>query len=278
MSANLPIQEIKLKGIPSSAGIIIGPVFIYQEVSSFEFAQVTASNPEEEIKKLNKAIEKQLSGLKKNKKETEKSYGPKLADLFSLQIGLLEDKYLIQEIEAKIKKDKVCASYSVYHILSDKKKYFLKLNNEYFRDRAIEIQDMKRKLINIIEKRSQVLLQDKPAIIIAHDLSPADTMKMYQNNVMSFVTETGGINSHAAIMGRALDVPSVVGCQGIVAQVKNGEKIIVDGINGEVILNPTDKTIEFYKQEAKAFHEFEKRMLKTNVRQAYTKDKVKVNV
>ena len=271
-------EELMIKGIPSSAGIVIGPVFVYQVDTSYEFCEVTAKDFSNEVKKLNNAVKRVLAELKRIKKETKKSYGPKLADLFNLQIGLLEDRYLIEEIEKKIKDENLCASYSVFQVMQSKKKHFLTLDNEYFKDRASEMQDLKRKLINIIEDRDQIILQDKPAVIIAKDISPSDTMKMYQKNVLAFVTETGGINSHAAIMGRALDIPSVVGSQGIMTRIKNGDMVIVDGIKGEVIINPSDSTVEIYRKEEESYHQFEKRMLKTKMSKTFTKDKIRVNI
>ena len=271
-------EELMIKGIPSSAGIVIGPVFVYQVDTSYEFCEVTAKDFSNEVKKLNNAVKRVLAELKRIKKETKKSYGPKLADLFNLQIGLLEDRYLIEEIEKKIKDENLCASYSVFQVMQSKKKHFLTLDNEYFKDRASEMQDLKRKLINIIEDRDQIILQDKPAVIIAKDISPSDTMKMYQKNVLAFVTETGGINSHAAIMGRALDIPSVVGSQGIMTRIKNDDMVIVDGIKGEVIINPSDSTVEIYRKEEESYHQFEKRMLKTKMSKTFTKDKIRVNI
>ncbi len=277
MSSGNSKKEIKLKGVPSSAGISIGPVCVFQ-THDYNFSVITAEDYEKELEKFKHAVEQKLNELKTIQKETEESYGKKMADLFSLQIGMLEDEILLKEIEDKIVEEKFVASYSIFQVLHNKKNYFLNLKNDYFRERAIEIQDLKQKLINLVENRARVTLQDKPSIIVAEDLAPTDTIKMHKKNVLGFVTEQGGVNSHAAIMGRALEIPSVAGCNGIMDLVNNGDMIIVDGLKGEIIVNPSDATLKHYEAEAEKYKSFEKQKIKRRLGKTFTKDKVRINI
>lgn len=243
-------NEIVLDGIASAPGIAIGPAFIYwgADLLVEKVLVETKKELDSEIKKFRSAADSLLDELKAIKETTTKSYGEKIAELFELQIGLLQDEILLQEIEDKILSEKINATYAIFQILRDKKNYFLNLQNEYFRDRAYEVQDLKQKLIAKIEGTDSRLLQDKPSIVFAHDLTPADTMRLFQKHVLGYVTEMGGINSHAAIMAKALDIPSVAGCENVLTQVKKDDLVVVDGFNGTVIINPSEDTLTYYRQ------------------------------
>lgn len=273
-------KEIKIKGLAAAPGYAIGPAFIYvgSQVTVEKENIDTADKIKEEIRKFREAVAVLLKELEQIRQATVESYGEKLAELFELQIGLLKDEILLNEIEEKIINEKINATYSIYEILKNKKDYFLNLQNEYFRNRAYEVQDLKRKLIAKINGKEDKFLQETASIVVAHDLTPADTMRFFQKNVLGYVTETGGVNSHAAIMAKSLEIPSIVGCTDVLNKVNNGDTLIIDGIEGLLIVHPTKETIKIYRNKQKIYEATLEAVRKSIRKNTYTKDNHQIYV
>jgi phosphotransferase system enzyme I (PtsI) len=276
----MSFKEQVIKGLPAAPGIAIGPIFKYwgHDIFVEKISLNSEEKIQEEIQKFRNAVTTLLKELEAIRKSTVDSYGEQLAELFELQIGLLKDEILLREIEEKIISEKINATYSIFEILRMKKEHFLNLQNEYFRNRAYEVQDLKRKLIAKISGKENKFLQKKPSIVVAHDLTPADTMRFFQQNVLGYVTETGGINSHAAIMAKALEIPSVVGCDGILEAAPEDTLAIVDGFKGIVILDPERETVEAYTIKRKMYESSLRKIRKSLKKVTHTLDGTKVYV
>jgi phosphotransferase system enzyme I (PtsI) len=140
---------------------------------------------------------------------------------------------------------------------------FAGFEDEYMRERAADIKDVGERVIRNLTGNHMNSLSDIPAnsVVVARDLTPSDTAQLDKSRVIAFLTDIGGRTSHSAIMARTLEIPAVVGLENITALVKNGDRIIVDGVEGLVIINPDDETIGIYRAKKETF-EKEKESLK----------------
>jgi phosphotransferase system enzyme I (PtsI) len=148
------------------------------------------------------------------------------------------------------------------------------MDDEYLRERLMDIQDVGKRIIrNLLGKQKQGLLDlNEKVVIVATNLSPSDTALMHKDKVVGFATDMGGRTSHTAILARSLEIPAVVGLKILTPQVKNGDIIIIDGNNGVIIVNPGKSVIQKYEKEKKKFLDSEKGLLRLKTLPAVTKD------
>ena len=235
-------------------------------------------NIEKEIKRFRRAVKKSQVYLKKAAKETTHFYGKNIADILNLQVALTEDNIFLNEIEEVIQNELYDAVSATQKVFRSKRDHFLKLSDSYFRDRAFDIHNVKRLIVkNILGKPLSIQLK-KPSIVIAEDLSPGDTVKLHKQSVLGFATASGGKNSHTAIVARSLAVPAVVGVDEVTKYAKKGKRIILDGTHGNVIINPSEKTINEYTKERKIYINFEKELLEETSAHAKTRDGKRINI
>ena len=250
------------KGIPASKGYAIGKAFI-KEVKDINIVERTIENLAEEEERLKKAINASKEQLKKIKENAEKELGHEKAAVFESHIMFLEDPEFTGTAITNINNNKVNAEKALNDVVEMYMGIFKSMEDEYMRERAADVKDVGRRILdnllgNIDESQGSL---DKDTIIVSYDLTPSDTAQLDRSKVIGFVTDIGGRTSHSAIMARTLEIPAVVGLNDITSSVKNGDNIIVDGIKGEVIINPDKSTIEEYTKRKEAF-ENEKAELK----------------
>lgn len=266
-------EEIVLTGIPASPGINIGPCFLFKEpVLDPDLRIIDEENIEKEIRRFRRSVKKSEAYLKKAAHETAHFYGKSVGDILNLQVALIEDKIFLNEVEEVIKNELYDAVSATQKVFRSKRDHFLQLSDSYFRDRAFDIHNVKRVIVkNILGKPLSIQLK-KPSIVIAEDLSPGDTVKLHKQSVLGFATASGGKNSHTAIVARSLAVPAVVGVDEVTKFAKKGRTIILDGTHGNVIINPSQKTINEYIHERKIYINFEKELLEETSAFAKTRD------
>ncbi len=233
--------ETILKGIQASPGIIIGKAYlINSEDFSVTKRRITEKDLPEEINRFQDALIKTRNEILKIKEKISKEMGMEHGEIFSAHLLVLEDTMLIEEIIAKMKKEKVCVEYVFLEVLRNYISTFSKMDDEYLKERISDINDVgKRVLRNLLgaQQMSLANLKEK-VIIIAYDLSPADTAVMHKKNVIGFATDIGGRTSHTAIMAKSLEIPAVVGLEKITRIIQNGDVLIVDGNRGIIITDP----------------------------------------
>lgn len=270
---NTKKKEITLRGIPASPGINIGPCYLFKETEwEPDIRLIDEEKVDKEIKRFRRAIKKSQDYLKSTIQETSDFYGKNISDILNLQIAILEDRFFLKEVEDVIQNELNDSASATYKVFRDKRDHFLKLSNSYFRDRAFDIQNLKKLIIkNVLGKPVTIQLK-KPAIVVANDLSPADTVRLHKQSILGFATTTGGKNSHTAIVARSLAVPAVVGVDKIEKLAKQGKKIIIDGSRGKVIINPAQETIRKYEVERKDYLDFERELLQESSADASTRD------
>lgn len=242
-----------LKGIAASQGIAIAKV--YKLVQPVLDIQKKDANAEEELSKLDAAFTKTVNDIEKIKTVASKSLKEEELAIFDAHLMMANDPEFRGMIEEEIKNNNVNAEYAANTVSSNMVAMFEAMDDEYMRGRAADIRDVTFRLMcNLTGKEIPNLSTlDKPVIVVAKDLTPSDTGSLNKEFAKGFATEMGGRTSHSAIMARSLEIPAVVGCKGILEGVDNGDMIILDAINGEVIVNPSEEEIKSYEKKAEEY-------------------------
>ncbi|WP_226580416.1 phosphoenolpyruvate--protein phosphotransferase [Halobacillus litoralis] len=244
----------QLQGIAASSGIAIAKVYRL-EAPDLTFTKTDIQQPEQEVKRLHEALEVSKTELEKIKEHTKKSLGDEHAEIFSAHLLVLSDPELIQPIEDKIKSENVNAEAALSETANMFIDMFKGMDNEYMRERAADIQDVtKRVMAHLLGVTfPDPALINEEVVIVADDLTPSDTAQLNKQYVKGFTTDIGGRTSHSAIMARSLEIPAVVGTKNITSQAEKDVMVIVDGISGDVIVDPTEDQISEYKQKQDDF-------------------------
>ncbi|WP_281658446.1 phosphoenolpyruvate--protein phosphotransferase [Halobacillus sp. Cin3] len=244
----------QLQGIAASSGIAIAKVYRL-EAPDLSFDKKKVENPEQEISRLQEALEISKTELEKIKAHTKKSLGDEHAEIFSAHLLVLSDPELIQPIEDKIKNDNVNAEAALSETANMFIDMFKNMDNEYMRERAADINDVtKRVMAHLLGVTfPDPALINEEVVIVADDLTPSDTAQLNKQFVKGFTTDIGGRTSHSAIMARSLEIPAVVGTKEITSKAGKDIMIIVDGINGDVIVDPSEEQISTYQQKQEDF-------------------------
>jgi len=269
------------KGIPASPGIVIGQAYVINKKSAeITKRAVAPEHIDAEIQRLRKAVEKTKIDIMSIKEKVIYDIGNSEADIFNAYLMLLEDRMFAGKSETIIKTESVNAEYALMQVLKEYAEFFNKISDSYLKERGRDISGLVEKIIkNLAELKTKD--SDAPAekyIVVAHDLTPADTAEMDKGKVMGFVTEIGGATSHTAIVARSLEIPAVVGVRDITATLNTGDVLILDGEKGIVAVNPGAKVMNAYKEEQKKYT-LKLRMLKRlKTLEAVTVDKHRVEL
>lgn len=239
-----------LKGVAASPGIEIGSVFIYRdEPMVLNMDSIPSENINMEIQRFDNAVELSKSQLEKIKARSEKELGKDKAEIFEAHMMMLEDALFQNEVRDIIREKNITAENALLQVVKRYIDMFAAMNDEYLRERAADIKDIGNRIVkNILGIGIRSLLEiDREVVVVAKDLAPSDTAQMNKRLVRAFATDMGGRTSHTAIMARSLEIPAVVGLADITSKVKDGDRIIVDGNEGVVILNPDPETLVCYQ-------------------------------
>ncbi|MGH4140695.1 phosphoenolpyruvate--protein phosphotransferase [Clostridium sp.] len=268
-----------MKGIGVSPGIVIGKALLKEE-KKIVIEKKSIVNCEEEIERYKAAMENSKSEIQEIYNSVLKSMGEKEATIFEAHLMILEDPEMLEQIEKKIKDDKVNAEWALKEISETFIAMFDAMDNEYMKERAADIKDvtsrLMKKLLNIEEVNFGNLANE--VVIVAHDLTPSDTSQIDKNKVLGFITEIGGRTSHSAIMARTLEIPAIVAVKEITTKVKNGDLIIFDGEEGLVYVNPEEKIVNIYQEKKAEYNKSKKQMELLIGKESITKDGIKVEL
>lgn len=260
-------------GIGVSPGIGIGKAIIKKD-TKIDLVKKHIAETEEEIQKLNTAREKAKNQIEELYEHAFNTIGKKEAGIFRAHRMILEDPDFFGQIEAKIREEKVNSEWAVWEVANIFINMFRAMEDDYMKERASDIKDVTGRLIRIILNVKEMKLStlSQEVIIVAEDLTPSDTAQMDKNKVIGFITETGGKNSHSAIMARTLEIPAVVGVEKARTFISDGDYIILDGDTGEIVLNPNKDALEAYKQKKEAYIESTKKLQMVRGKKSITKD------
>ncbi|OEK19490.1 phosphoenolpyruvate--protein phosphotransferase [Staphylococcus saprophyticus] len=262
-----------INGIAASDGVAIAKAYLLVELDlSFDSEKV--SDVDAEIAKFNNAIQTSKVELTKIRNNAEQNLGADKAAIFDAHLLVLDDPELIQPIEEKIKNEQVNAPTALSDVTGQFITIFESMDNEYMKERAADIRDVsKRVLAHIlgVELPNPSMI-DESVVIIGNDLTPSDTAQLNKEFVQGFVTNIGGRTSHSAIMSRSLEIAAVVGTKSITQEVKQGDMIIVDGLTGEVIIDPTEDEVIAYQNKRERFFEDKQELQKLRDEETTTID------
>lgn len=273
-------KDIILKGVAASSGIAIGKVFLLEDDDFCLIQKEIPKNARDtELKRLNTAIDKTRKELQATYGKINNVLGKNYAKIADVHLLILDDPALIKDVE-KMVKEGVNAEYAIYKVIDKIAKSFESIEDEYFRERKLDILDVGKKiLINLLGKNKKKLSDiEEDSVVVAHNLTPADTVTMREKLVKGFATDIGGKTSHTAIVAQGLEIPAVSGLKNISTTVKPGEMIIVDGNKGIIILSPSEETIGKYKKESTLESQKIKELLKIKDLPAETLDNYKVEI
>jgi phosphotransferase system enzyme I (PtsI) len=239
-------RTISFSGIDASPGICVGLVY-FADRRRLQIPKVHIPDDQiqSEIGRLRDATGLGITQLEKIRKKVESRRGQEPKAIIEAHLLMMQDEALVKGTEKLIEAEAINAEWALSKNVLEIRKVFDALEDDYFRERRSDVEFVGQRIMHNLMGREPEM---KPppherAVIIARDLSPADTAIMSRKKVAGFVTEIGGKTSHTAIIARSMELPAVVGADGILSKVGSGDRIIVDGYRGEVILHPTEKAI-----------------------------------
>lgn len=245
-----------LNGIAASNGIAIAKAYRLIEpdltVNKKEITDVSA-----EVNRFKAAVEKSVTELQAIRDRAEVELGADKAAIFEAHLLVVNDPELLGPIEDKIKSENVNAEFALKETADMFVAMFESMDNEYMKERAADIRDVTKRvlahLLGVQIPNPSTVTEE--VIVVAEDLTPSDTAQLNRTYVKAFTTDIGGRTSHSAIMARSMEIPAVVGTKEATSTIQNGDIIIVDGLDGQVHINPTPELIAEYEQKAKAYEE-----------------------
>ena len=251
------------KGIAVSPGVVIKDAFIL-ESEGYRIPRHLIKEDEipKEISRLEEATTAAWKEIEKLENRVSENLGSQIASIFATHKLMLQDELLLREFSKKVEEHKFSAEYAVSLVLRVYIKKFETVDDPYLSARVADIYDIEKRLLrNLLgEKREKLKNLTKEVVVVAHDLSPSQIASLDTTKVRGFVTDLGSRNSHAAIVARALGIPAVVGLETATVDIFGGDRIIIDGNRGDVIVRPDETTIKEYQLIEKDFHVFEERI------------------
>lgn len=243
------------KGIAASDGIAIASAFRLTDLN-LSFDKKTVDDSDHEMSRLHRAIDISKQELRTIQQRTLKDLGIHESEVFKAHIAILSDPEFLKRIENTISSQRVNAEYALKTVSDGYVKIFNSMtDNDYIKQRSTDINDVTKRVLSHLlgVKLTDPALIDHQVVVIAHDLTPSDTAQFVPNYVKGIVSDMGGRTSHSAIMSRSMEIPAVVGFQGDLADIHNGDEVIVDGLTGNVIVRPTPEEKHRYQAKIRDF-------------------------
>ncbi|MDD5728781.1 MAG: phosphoenolpyruvate--protein phosphotransferase [Victivallales bacterium] len=257
----MPHSDSKEKifhGIGASPGIAIGKVLLIKEHSTSYVkppdAKIKAEDVDAEITRFANALDKTRSELEELQKRIQTKLHTDEASIFDAHLLIVDDQMLQHEVQDLISSQFIAAECAFFKTMERYVKAISVMQDDYIRERVSDIKDVASRILANLKRKNRPALDylEEPRIIIAHDLTPSDTVMLDRDKVQAFAIESGSNTSHTAILARSMQIPAVVNISGdIISKLENNMEIIVDGFIGTIIASPTAKTRKAYQQKAK---------------------------
>ncbi len=248
-----------LQGIPASPGIVLGRVKVLAERAEAQPFYCLLYSPEEingELDRFLKAVEQAEADLIALRDSLSPEY-QEHAHLLDLQILMLKERMIFQETQRLIQEERYNAEWALFQAWQKVREMFQGIGDPYIKGRIQDVEEVYRRLQrNLTGKETWSLSADEPVIIVTRDLSPAEATQMTSSQVLGFITERGGRTSHTAIIAQSLEIPAVVGVDFATREIATGDAVILDGLTGQIILDPDEATSRSYQARKKDFEAF----------------------
>jgi phosphotransferase system enzyme I (PtsI) len=258
--------EANVNGIAASPGIAMGPaVVLARRDVRVPLRRLEPHELDGEIERLGRALEVSKSQLIETREKVAGDMGESYARIFDAHVMILEDAASVDDVIGRIREG-YTAEFAFNSVFARHEKELWEKGDVYIKDRAGDIRDVRRRVLSNLSgtrRESEDLSNlETEVIVIADDLSPADTARMRSEKVMAFATDVGGRTSHTAIMARSLEIPAVVGLKNVTSRVADGDFVIVDGNRGKIVVSPSEETLNRYTLEVQRYVSFTKGLLR----------------
>jgi phosphoenolpyruvate-protein phosphotransferase (PTS system enzyme I) len=256
-------EERLFQGVAIAPGIAEGKVLLhFREEETIPFRDLKEEELDAEVVRFESALLATRSELQALQERLAQSAGAADASIFDAHLLVLEDPSLIEEVIGGIRREKHNAEFVFQGVSHRFIKSFAAIDDPYLRERAVDLEDVSRRVIrNLLGKSPpRIAGHDRRHILVADELTPSDTSMLNRDNVAGFITERGSKTSHSAIMARSLGIPAIAGPEGICSRLEDGDVILIDGYSGKVFLNPTPETRTHYRQLTREKEQIEERL------------------
>ena len=244
-----------MRGIPASPGVAIGKgFFLRRELPRSVLSTVPKEKVDDEVDAFRRAVARSREQIRAIRGEIQDSSSESY-QILSTHLALLEDSMLVDQTVSAIREDRFKADWAFNRVLKDLLETFHRIEDQYLRERGHDLRQIGHRILENLAGRGveSVASIREPVIIVAHDLSPADTAQIQKSSVLAFATDVGSRTSHTAITARGLNIPAVVGLEKVTEEFGGAEEVIVDGEEGIVILDPTPEAVREYTERKKAY-------------------------
>ena len=268
-------ESIILRGVAASDGIAIGTAFVLEdEEVAIPRWDVPKDRIKSELTRYRYALARTKDEMSAIHTKALKIFGKSHAKLMDAYILILNDPFLNKDVIKVIEGEHINAEYALTQVVDRTIKVMEGFDDEYFRDRKYDILDIGHKILRHLMGHVKKTLQSitEPSIVVAHNLTPTDTMHLKEKRALAFATNIGGKTAHAALLAQSMTIPAVVGMRDVTSHVRTGDLIIVDGEEGVVVIRPTPALLGKYKKEQERRLAEEKRLEKLKDLPAQTKD------
>ncbi|MGM9986750.1 MAG: phosphoenolpyruvate--protein phosphotransferase [Bacillaceae bacterium] len=266
-------MSLHIQGIAASSGIAIAKAYRLEN-PELNIEKKTIADADAEITRLDAAIETSKVELDEIRVHALAELGADKAAIFEAHLLVVSDPELVNQVKDKIKSENVNAEFAMNEVANMFIMMFESMDNEYMRERAADIRDVtKRVMAHLLGVRiANPATIKEEVVIIAEDLTPSDTAQLNRKYALGFTTDIGGRTSHSAIMARSLEIPAVVGTKEVTAKIENDVMVIVDGLDGMVIVDPTAEELAAYQEKKAKFEEQKAEWAKLKDEPTVTKD------
>ncbi len=273
-----------LKGIGASPGVVIGPAFLldYHKVKILK-RQIEKGEIDQEKERFVKGVSEAENQIKKLIADIPEELREH-SGIFEAHLLMLKDRMVYDRTLRLISEEKINAEWALNNALDHVRELFEQVKDQYIRERFEDIKYVVRRVQKLLSGSPSVDFSqlEEPVILVAHDLSPADTVQMAKEKILAFVTDMGSRTSHTAILGRSLGLPAVVGLENATSSIFSGETLIVDGLYGEVVVNPDDELLRHYREKQEDYIRYRLDVIQYSNLPAETQDgfrfKIKANI
>ncbi|QDT56521.1 Phosphoenolpyruvate-protein phosphotransferase [Caulifigura coniformis] len=269
------------RGIAVAPGIAIGPALILgADVFRIPQRFVSVDAVDSELDRLRVALNAACHEIEHNEQLAREHLGEQYSGIFAAHLQLLRDPKLVGEIEGLVSNRHYSPEYASSFVLKRHARQLQNLGNKYLAERVHDLLDLERNLTRHLlgERRGELEHINQPVIVLAHNLTPSETANLNRNFVHGFATEVGGHTSHTAILAGALEIPAIVGIGSFLNEISGGETVIIDGHQGEVIIEPDEATLIEYREAEKEATTKRAKLRSQGAGEAITKDGVRIHI
>ena len=248
-----------LSGLAASPGVVIGEVFRIHDRVDIPRHSIPANGVPAEIHRFLHAVKQVKKDLRAIRQRLHLDAHRDGADIFQAHIMMLEDPTMVERIRSHIATHHVNAEAAVVDVGAEFIDVFSQSESPYFRERSVDLYDLVQQIVSLLmgEERLDLFNQENEVIVVAHNLTPSDTVLMRKTKVLAFVTEAGTRVSHTAILARSLGIPAVVGAGSAITKAETGDQMVVDGTHGRIIMWPDEEQINEYRTERAKYDKVE---------------------